>query len=79
MLIFADGDQIVQVNVFQIFDRWGEMVFQARNFQPNDPAYGWNGRLQGRLMDPAVFAYYAEIQMIDGRVLLYKGDVTLVR
>jgi hypothetical protein len=23
--------------------------------------------------------YYAEIRLIDGRVLLYKGDVTLVR
>lgn len=29
-------------------------------------------------MDPAVFVYYAEIELIDGRKLLYKGDVTLV-
>jgi len=77
--IFADDDQIVKIKSFQIFDRWGEMVFQDQNFQPNDPAHGWNGRHDGKLMVPAVFAYYAEILMIDGRVLLYKGDVTLVR
>jgi hypothetical protein len=78
-LIFADDKQIEQVDIFQVYDRWGEMVFTASNFQPNDPAYGWTGRLRDRLMDPAVFVYYAEIRLIDGRVLLYKGDVTLVR
>jgi hypothetical protein len=30
-------------------------------------------------MNPAVFVYYAEIEYIDGRVELFKGDVTLVR
>jgi gliding motility-associated-like protein len=77
-LIFADGDQIDQVNKFQIFDRWGNMVFTDQNFQPNDPKHGWDGYFKGTLMNPAVFAYYAEIRLIDGRVLLYKGDVTLV-
>lgn len=79
VLIFAKTNQIRQVNSFQIFDRWGTMVFQARNFQPNDPKYGWDGRFRGKLMTPAVFVYYAEIELIDGRRLLYKGDVTLVR
>jgi hypothetical protein len=79
VLIFAKGSQIVQVNSFQIFDRWGTMVFQRRNFQPNDPRFGWDGYFNGKLMNPAVFVYYAEIELIDGRRLLYKGDITLVR
>lgn len=77
--IFADGDQITKVKSFQIFDRWGAMLFQKQNFQPNDPSYGWDGRFDGQLMTPAVFVYYAEIELIDGRTLLYKGDITLVR
>ncbi len=79
VLIFADGDQVVQVNNFQIFDRWGAMVFYDHDFQPNDPKHGWNGYHLGKLQVPAVFVYYAEILLIDGRTLLYKGDVTLVR
>ncbi len=79
VLIFAKTNQIRQVNSFQIFDRWGTMVFQALNFQPNDPKFGWDGRFRGTLMTPAVFVYYAEIELIDGRRLLYKGDITLVR
>jgi hypothetical protein len=30
-------------------------------------------------MNPAVFVYLAEIEFLDGEVVLYKGDVTLVR
>lgn len=78
-LIFASDKQIAQIDRFQVFDRWGEMVFTDSNFQPNDPAHGWSGYHNGRLMTPAVFVYYAEISLIDGRRLLYKGDVTLVR
>jgi len=79
VLIFADGEQIDQVDNFQIFDRWGEMVFYDHDFQPNDPAHGWDGYHLGQLMVPAVFVYYAVIKLIDGRKLLYKGDITLVR
>ncbi|TNE69570.1 MAG: hypothetical protein EP344_00305 [Bacteroidetes bacterium] len=79
VFIFADGDQILQIRSFQIFDRWGTMVFQDFNFQPNDPDHGWDGYHHDKLMNPAVFVYYAEIDLIDGRTLLYKGDITLVR
>jgi len=77
--IFADNKQILQVDNFQVFDRWGEMLFTDGGFMPNDPAHGWTGRFRGKMMDPAVFVYYAEIRLIDGRVLLFKGDVTLVQ
>ena len=75
----ADGAQIDKVDNFQIFDRWGDMVFVDKDFAPNDRKHGWDGRHRGTLMTPAVFVYYAEIRLIDGRVLLFKGDVTLVR
>jgi gliding motility-associated-like protein len=78
-MIFADDRQVLQVDQFQVFDRWGEMVFSASDFQPNDPAYGWDGVHGGKTMQPGVFVYYIEIRLIDGRKLLLKGDVTLVR
>jgi hypothetical protein len=77
--IQADGDQVIKVQKFQIFDRWGEMVFQDYNFQPNDPGHGWNGQLNNKYLTPGVFVYYAEVLLIDGRIILFKGDVTLVR
>lgn len=77
--IFAKDSQVRQIKSFAIFDRWGERVFEDFNFQPNDPAHGWDGNFRGDLLNPAVFVYVAEIELIDGRLLLYKGDVTLVR
>ena len=77
-LIYA-GDDVVKVNSFSIYNRWGGLVFEANDFQPNDPAYGWDGTHMGEDLDPAVFVYAAEIEFKDGRVEVFKGDVALVR
>ena len=55
------------------------MVFSAENFPPNDPNYGWNGRYRGTLMDPGVFVYLAVVDIVDGRVIVKAGDITLVK
>ena len=77
-MIYANNDKIKQVNTFKIFDRWGEEVFLAENFQPNDPAYGWRGTFNDEQLNPAVFVYFAEIEFIDGVKIIYKGDVTIL-
>ena len=40
---------------------------------------GWDGSHRGQKLNPAVFAYYAVIEFIDGQEILYEGDVTLKR
>jgi hypothetical protein len=77
--IFADAEQVERIDRFQIFDRWGTLMFTAQNFQPNDPSFGWDGTYNKENLNPAVFVYYAEVLMIDGRKILFKGDITLVR
>lgn len=78
-MIFANNDKIRQVNTFQVYDRWGEQIFLAENFLPNDPTYGWDGKLDDEPLNPAVFVYWAEIEFIDGVKIIYKGDVTLMQ
>ena len=73
------GGQVANVKSFQIFNRWGESVYETFNFQPNDPNYGWDGEFRGEKLNPAVFVWFAEVEFIDGEVLLLKGDVTLLR
>jgi len=77
-MIFADRD-VAKINDFKILDRWGELVFEQEDFQPNDPAYGWNGMFRGQQFSPQVFVYLAEIEFVDGEVVIYKGGVHLVR
>jgi len=52
--------------------------FLIKNFQANDPIYGWNGKLNEEKLNPAVFVYFAEIEFKDGVKIIYKGDVTLM-
>ncbi len=77
--ISGDKRQIRNIKTFQIFDRWGNAVFEQYNFLPDDLKRGWDGTVRGDKANPAVFVYYAEIEFIDNETILYKGDVTLVR
>ena len=57
--VFAGGE-VKQVTHLQIFDRWGEMVFEAHDFAPNDDLnLGWDGRHKGRALDPSLFVAMA--------------------
>ncbi len=76
---FGDESQIVKIKKFLIFNRWGEVVHEAENFNPNDPSEGWDGNFKNERMNPGVFVYFAEVEFIDGLVEIYKGDVTLMK
>lgn len=77
--LFASDGSVRQVRSFLVFDRWGETVCEYYEFQPNNPAYGWDGTHRGKPLDPAVFAWFAEVETNDGRIELLKGDLMLVR
>jgi gliding motility-associated-like protein len=78
-LIFAKTSNIRQVKSFQIFDRWGELIFSEQDFQPNDPGISWDGTFNGEPLSNAVFTWIAEIELSDGQVELLTGDVALLR
>lgn len=73
------GLGVARVNKMMIFDRWGELLYQQENVPATDPAYGWDGRKGGKLMNPGAFVYYFEVEFVDGEVLTYKGDITMFR
>ncbi|MFK7774582.1 MAG: gliding motility-associated C-terminal domain-containing protein [Saprospiraceae bacterium] len=73
------GDDVVKIKNFQVFDRWGAVVFSNSDFQANDETQGWNGKINNKKNAGNVFIYFAEIEFLDGRVEVYKGDVTATR
>ncbi len=79
LLYVFGGKDVQMVKAFSVFDRWGNHIFEKREFLPNDSAAGWDGRYRGAVMAPAVFVYYAEVLFIDGETRVYRGDVTLLR
>ena len=77
--IYADPRGVTNIKSFQIFSRWGEMVYEHYNFQPNSPTIGWDGKHRGQELNPGVFVWHAVLEFIDGTEALYKGDVTVKR
>ncbi|MEK7257294.1 MAG: gliding motility-associated C-terminal domain-containing protein, partial [Bacteroidota bacterium] len=73
------GKAVSRVRSLTIFSRWGSLVFQQKDFAPNDLNVGWDGTFKGKKMQASVFAWMAEVEFVDGEVILYEGDVTVVK
>ncbi|MEY3368871.1 MAG: hypothetical protein RI973_2026, partial [Bacteroidota bacterium] len=73
------GPNVSRVRSFQVFDRWGNHLFQVADLKPNDSSGGWDGKFRGELMDAGVYAWFAEVEFVDGEVFVLEGDVMLVR
>lgn len=73
------GQEVTQVRSMQIYDRWGELLFENRNFQPNDEFFGWEGRAKGQDVNPGVYVYVVEVEYVNGETEIFAGDVTVIR
>jgi gliding motility-associated-like protein len=65
---------IRQISYFQVFNRWGQMVFSTTTLQQ-----GWDGRLAGVEQPAGVYTWMIEAVTQDGQKISKKGTVTLVR
>jgi gliding motility-associated-like protein len=73
------GSEGVLIHTLEIFDRWGNKVFQQHDFPPNSPIHGWDGMFRGNYLDAGVFAWWSRIFFPDGRVGMYSGEITLLK
>jgi gliding motility-associated-like protein len=73
---FIESPWPTRTYYFQIFTRWGELVFESSN-----PSEAWNGTINGLLSNQEVFIwqleYEPESDMSQG--FLKTGDVLVMR
>ncbi|MDQ3017910.1 MAG: gliding motility-associated C-terminal domain-containing protein, partial [Bacteroidota bacterium] len=63
-----------------IFDRWGNAVFGKTDFDPPDPSVFWDGTMNGgETLNPGVFPFMLEIELINGNKELHHGTITLIK
>lgn len=72
-------ESIENIQSFQIYNRWGEKVFEAIDFLPNDRQYGWDGLYLNKKAEPGVYAYAIEVTYTDGETKVWSGEVLLMR
>lgn len=73
------GECVSQIISLKIFDRWGELVFEQKNFEPNVPNLGWNGMFNGESMDNGVYVWSMDVLFQNGKREIVNGDVTLLK
>jgi gliding motility-associated-like protein len=60
---------------FKVFNRWGEMVFQSRNWQDR-----WDGKIKGITQAAGVYVWFLSYTHADtGQKVFQKGTTTLLR
>lgn len=77
--VIYGGPGVEQIKRLLIADRWGNLLFDRKDFPDSSDAFGWNGIFRGKELGTGVYTYLLEVLMIDGRVEQFKGDITLMR
>ena len=76
--VFAARD-VERIELLQIYDRWGSLVFENRDFQASEPSLGWDGRIRGDAAAPGIYIYIAKVLYVNGVSEWLKGDLTVIR
>lgn len=79
LILYSDGGSGEIVERFQVFDRWGGLLFEESEVPLNDARYGWDGTRQGRPMNTGTYAYYGLVRYPNGFRRVVKGEVHLIR
>lgn len=79
LVVYGKSLQIRSVLTFNVYNRWGELVYQDKDFAVNDDTRGWDGSFRGKPCDPGIYVWYVEVEYQDGYMESKKGDVVLIR
>lgn len=76
---YPRGTSLYNIQSLTIFNRWGQMVFQRRDFPANAQNMGWDGTFGGKLAPSDAYVYIAEVICENAQVVTLSGNVTLIR
>lgn len=78
-VFYPRGRGLARVQSMRIFNRWGQIVFERKNFMANDPSMGWNGRMGGQPLPSDTYVYVIEFVCDNAMIVPFKGNITLIR
>lgn len=75
--VYPDS-KVAAIRKMQIFDRWGDMVFERANLVIGKENEGWNGRINNERAPSATYVYRIEVEYLTGEVEVLFGTVSLL-
>jgi gliding motility-associated-like protein len=78
-IFYVRGKGLDRVKSLRIFNRWGQVVFEQKDFPVNNALYGWNGKYRNAKPVPDVYVYQIEIFCENSEVVRFEGNVALIQ
>jgi gliding motility-associated-like protein len=72
--IFA-AECVTTIKYYSIYNRWGDLVFENTSFPPNNPDYGWDGKINNQKASNGVYVYKIEVEFKGGKTQIFSGDI----
>ncbi len=79
LLVHGKNQEGTKIKLFQLFDRWGELLYEASDFEFNNPDVGWDGTFRAKPAMPGLYIWVLEIEYLDGYSEVLKGNTSLIR
>ena len=70
---------IIGIELFNIYDRYGGIVFSLSNVDPDQMGLGWDGTFARQEVPNGVYVYVLRAIAINGETITDEGTLTLVR
>ena len=69
----------MDINLIQVYNRWGALMYEQKNISTNDELAGWNGEIRNQSANQGIYIWVAEIQLPSGETQQLSGDVLLMK
>ncbi len=73
------NESIASLKEINIYDRWGNLVYQRENIMDLSVWQGWNGKHHGADAITGVYVYISTFLALDDKEEQISGDITLIR
>jgi len=75
--VYTNND-VLNVSQFAVYNRWGDIMFEQTDIQPNIESEGWDGTFKGQKLQLGVYVYRIEVEYRDGEKETFYGDISIV-
>ncbi len=72
---FLSDRDFVTLNTFEVYNRWGEMVYSTHDLK----AQGWDGTFNGKPQPVETYVFHVVATDRNGMIKTKRGNVTLIR
>ena len=69
----------LQIEQFQIFDRWGNQVFSRSGATMQEDTQAWDGTFRGQPLPVGPYIYFLKLVKIDGTSEIRSGEINIIR